>query len=90
MRRTQRSMAAGSATAAVAMGSSGWIISQRWARLVPRSALTAMKAWSLRSPWIWGIGHGIRSVLLHTTSTRGGRASAGAASAAAAVGAEGE
>ena len=86
----QCSKARGSAMGAVARGSSGWIISHKWVRLVPRSALTAMKAWSLLSPWICGIGHGIKSVLLQTTRTRGGRPDAWAASAAAAAGPDGE
>ena len=46
-----------------------------------------MKACSGFRPWICGIGHGIESVLLHTTSTRSG--GLGAADGGAGAGAHG-
>lgn len=49
----------------------GRIIDQRCARLVPRSALTAMNAWDAGNPRICGIGQGIASHLLQITSRRG-------------------
>lgn len=73
--------------------STGRTIDHRCARLVPRSALTAMNACACGNPRICGIGHGIESHLLHTTSTRGARSgfagtAAAGAGATASAGAE--